>query len=340
MAQVKIEVGAIRFAVNGGAEVIAQEREAFTDFLKHKMGEDILAAQQRRRKAQPFHREPDDTMNARRVLNCNITPWLLKSAIEEGHLDRIIRPFDEIDIPLDTGGTVTAVCGYSDSCSARFVFKDCWDEAVMNEEATNKGGYFKSKGRAHVLVDVLPHIAQEWRAIFKPRQLSEIIDGETVEYADLLWLPSATDMFGPSEEGYWKDIDDSFQLEIFKRERDRVKECGDNGTYPYWLRSVRATSTASFGLVITDGGGGYATAPATRVGLRRALTSNRKSRQSPERKLRGERRRNNAEKQHRMVRQHMEPGHGLQARVRVLLRPADCQTVRGRERDTQQRNVP
>ena len=156
MAQVKIEVGAIRFAVNGGAEVIAQEREAFTDFLKHKMGEDILAAQQRRRKAQPFHREPDDTMNARRVLNCNITPWLLKSAIEEGHLDRIIRPFDEIDIPLDTGGTVTAVCGYSDSCSARFVFKDCWDEAVMNEEATNKGGYFKSKGRAHVLVDVLP----------------------------------------------------------------------------------------------------------------------------------------------------------------------------------------
>ena len=29
MAQVKIEVGAIRFAVNGGAEVIAQEREAF-----------------------------------------------------------------------------------------------------------------------------------------------------------------------------------------------------------------------------------------------------------------------------------------------------------------------
>lgn len=257
MAQVKIEVGAIRFAVNGGAEVIAQEREAFTDFLKHKMGEDILAAQQRRRKAQPFHREPDDTMNARRVLNCNITPWLLKSAIEEGHLDRIIRPFDEIDIPLDTGGTVTAVCGYSDSCSARFVFKDCWDEAVMNEEATNKGGYFKSKGRAHVLVDVLPHIAQEWRAIFKPRQLSEIIDGETVEYADLLWLPSATDMFGPSEEGYWKDIDDSFQLEIFKRERDRVKECGDNGTYPYWLRSVAAAGTLHFRLVSTDGGRSY-----------------------------------------------------------------------------------
>ena len=78
-----------------------------------------------------------------------------------------------------------------------------------------------------------------------------------MEYADLLWLPSATDMFGPSEEGYWKDIDDSFQLEIFKRERDRVKECGDNGTYPYWLRSVYAADTAHFRLVTTDGGGSY-----------------------------------------------------------------------------------
>ena len=61
-------------------------------------------------------------------------------------------------------------------------------------------------------------------------------------------------MFGPSEKGYWKDIDDSFQLEIFKRERDRVKECGDNGTYPYWLRSVYATDATRFRLVYTDGG--------------------------------------------------------------------------------------
>ena len=252
MAQVKIKAGAIEFTANGGAELIAQEREAFIGFLKHKMGEDILAAQ-RRRKAQRLHSEPDDTMNARRILTCNITPETLKWAIREGRLDGIIKPFDEIDIPLDTGGTVTAVCGYSDSCAARFVLKDCWDEAVMNEEATNKGGYFKSKGRAHVLVDILPHIAQEWRAIFKPRKMAEIIDGERVEYEDLMWLPSATDVFGPSENGWWKDEDDSFRLAIFDRERDRVKECGDNGTYPYWLRSVGAGSANYFCFVNAGG---------------------------------------------------------------------------------------
>lgn len=190
----------------------------------------------------------------RMVESGDISPDDLKTAVEEGNVDEVVSPFDEIDIPLDTGGTVTVVCAYSSPNTARFVFKDCWDEAAMNDEATNKGGYYKSKGRAHVLVDILPHIAQEWRAIFKPRKMVEEIDGERIEYADLMWLLSATDVFGPSEEGYWKDIDDGFQLPIFKRERDRVKECGSEGTYPYWLRSVVATGSHYFCGVSADGG--------------------------------------------------------------------------------------
>lgn len=189
----------------------------------------------------------------RMVESGDISPDDLKTAVEEGNVDEVVSPFDEIDIPLDTGGTVTVVCAYSSPNTARFVFKDCWDEAAMNDEATNKGGYYKSKGRAHVLVDILPHIAQEWRAIFKPRKMVEEIDGERIEYADLMWLLSATDVFGPSEEGYWKDIDDGFQLPIFKRERDRVKECGSEGTYPYWLRSVDAAGGNGFCIVDTDG---------------------------------------------------------------------------------------
>lgn len=196
----------------------------------------------------------------RMVESGDISPDDLKTAVEEGNVDELVSPYDEIDIPLDTGGSVTVVCAYSSPNTARFVFKDCWDEAAMNDEATNKGGYYKSKGRAHVLVDILPHIAQEWRAIFKPRQMVEEIDGERIEYADLMWLLSATDVFGPSEEGYWKDLDDSFQLPIFKRERDRVKECGNEGTYLWWLRSVNAANSYSFCNVNTGGGayGSYA----------------------------------------------------------------------------------
>ena len=192
----------------------------------------------------------------RMVESGDISPDDLKTAVEEGNVDELVAPYDEIDIPRDTGGSVTVVCAYSSPNTARFVFKDCWDEAAMNDEATNKGGYYKSKGRAHVLVDILPHIAQEWRAICKPRKMVEEIDGERIEYADLMWLLSATDVFGPSEEGYWKDTDDGFQLPIFKRERDRVKECGSEGTYPYWLRSVHAAPSSNFCYVGTGGGAG------------------------------------------------------------------------------------
>lgn len=198
--------------------------------------------------------------NFRMVVSDSICPDDLKTAVEEGNVDEVVSPFDEIDIPLDTGGSVTVVCAYSSPNTARFAFKDCWDEAAMNDEATNKGGYCKSKGRLHVLEDIWPHISPEWQAIIKPRKMVEEIDGERVEYADPLWLLSATDVFGPSEEGYWKDLDDSFQLPIFKRERDRVKECGSEGTYPYWLRSVYAANSYYFGLVNTDGSASYGSA--------------------------------------------------------------------------------
>ena len=108
--------------------------------------------------------------------------------------------------------------------------------------------------------DILPNIAPEWREIIVPRTIVEIIDGERVEYNDPMWMPSATDVFGTPEWAWWKDEGDDFQLPIFKKERDRVKECGDNGTYLWWLRSVLATYTSYFCFVTTDGGADYSRA--------------------------------------------------------------------------------
>ena len=192
-------------------------------------------------------------LNLRNVVHGAVTPEVLAAAIEDKCLRQVIQTYGEIDIILDTGELTTVVCAYVEDDSARFVFKDCIGQGQMNEEATNEGGYYKSKGRKHVLENIYPHLPKEWRKIIKPRTLAEEIDGERVEYADPLWLPSATDVFGPSEDGYWKDIDDSFQLSIFRRERERVKECGEEGTYPWWLRSVNATYTSSFRYVSTGG---------------------------------------------------------------------------------------
>lgn len=189
----------------------------------------------------------------RRVIQRTITPDILKRAMEMGELDKVLPIRSQIDVPLVSGSSVTVECGYVTPTMARFVFLDCWDEGVMNKENTNKTGYFGSNARKHILEDILPLIAPEWRELMVPRKLSEVINGEMKEYEDLMWLPSATDVFGPSDGRWWNDEPDSFQLEIFKRERDRIKELDDKGTYPWWLRSVHATHTTAFCFVGTGG---------------------------------------------------------------------------------------
>lgn len=177
----------------------------------------------------------------------------LKAIIQSGGGPEVLKPFDELDIPLDTGEIVTVTCGFVNNELARFVFKDCYGEYRMNDTPTNLTGYFGSKGRKHVLEDIYPHLPQELRDIIRPRQIVETINGEVKEYADPLWLPSATDMFGSPEGKWWPDEPDSFQLPIFLKERDRVKELKDHGTWMQWLRSVYASSSTSFCIVNTGG---------------------------------------------------------------------------------------
>ena len=177
----------------------------------------------------------------------------LKEAISSGNGLEVIRPFDKLSIELKNGERVNAVCGgYINEKRVRFVLEDCLAETWrMNDTSTNKGGYLKSEGRRHVLEDILPLFPDELAEAFVPRFMSEEIDGERHEYADTLWLPSATDIFGAGE--WWNEEPDSVQLEIFKRERDRVKEHIGDGTWFWWLRSPIAGYSYYFVCVNTGG---------------------------------------------------------------------------------------
>ena len=192
-------------------------------------------------------------MNITRRVTETVDFEYMKAAIDAGNGPEFVRPFDELAIPLENGKTVTAVCGgYVGDRRARFVLKDCLPELhVMNERPTNKGGYFKSEGRRHVLEDILPLFPAWLRDAMKPRSMAEVIDGEEIVYSDPLWVPSATDVFGPGD--YWAEERDSEQLEIFKTERGRVKEVEGYGTYYWWLRSPNAGNSDNFVGVNTDG---------------------------------------------------------------------------------------
>lgn len=178
--------------------------------------------------------------------------------INAGDVAAVVSPWDEIEIPLENGETVIAVCaGYVSDHRARFVLKDCLGDHRMNDRPTNYGGYLKSEGRRHVLEDILPLFPAWLREAMKPRHMVEIIDGETHEYADTLWLPSATDVFGPRP--WWESETDDEQLEIFKTERGRVKERGGETAY-WWLRSPGRSNSNGFVGVNTGGTVGDATA--------------------------------------------------------------------------------
>lgn len=264
MSKLLLQFGGTRMEVEGSDELVTREREAFRAWLgelTHRTEEkkDATAAEVENSEAENKKTLSADSLcRTRQVHSGHIYSLLLKRRKEEGRLDEIINEGTEIDIPLTCGGTVTVVCGHVEPAFARFVFKDCWDVCEMNDEPTNKTGYYKSKGRRHVLEEIYPLIAPEWKEIIAPRAMTETIDGEQVKYADPLWLPSATDVFGTPENAWWKDEGDDFQLPIFQHERDRVKECGDNGTYRWWLRSVYADGSSYFCIVNTDGSAIYA----------------------------------------------------------------------------------
>ena len=255
MANLRIKCGAIEMNASGGAEFIGQERSAFIEYLKHKMGEDLLAAQRRREASQTVAAKKTEAESPFSIVRRSRSAASLaeiKAAIASGRGPEVIRPFDELEFKLDTGETVTAVCGgYVTPTRARFVFKDALGDAPMNDDATNAGGYYKSKGRRHVLEEIYPHLPPELREVIEPRPLVETIDGERVEYADPLWIPSGTDVFGPREDWY-EEEPDSVQLEIFKTERGRVKERNGETVY-WWLRSPYRSNSNSFVYVYTDG---------------------------------------------------------------------------------------
>lgn len=203
-------------------------------------------------------------MQIKKTVYEEITWEQVKALATSGEAAKALPLHAEIDLILEGGETaVVEVAAHLPAtedkpAGVRFVFKDCLREPHnMNEYPTNTGGYQASEGRRHVLEDILPRLPADLRALIRPRKITEITRGGTLVYEDPLWLPSETDMFGRGAASWQEgaaDGPDDFQLPIFENERDRVKLCGTRGTFPYWLRSVRADYSYDFCLVHTDGG--------------------------------------------------------------------------------------
>lgn len=185
------------------------------------------------------------------------TSWVeIKEVAKNGELRELLQLGDELPITLKTGEEVTLqLADMTLGDRPCFVLKDCLrDEKQMNKRSTNEGGWEKCFLREYLNETIFHMLPDELQEIIVPRVIRQKLDGETIETEDKLWLPSFTEMFGANADWATADADDERQFQLYKTERSRVKECGDRGTWWYWLRSPRGSSSTDGCRVDSYGG--------------------------------------------------------------------------------------
>ena len=178
----------------------------------------------------------------------------LKAAAEAGILSDLIQSGDLIPFTLKTGEEVAVRATRDESGKWFFALEDCLeDEHAMNKQNTTKGGWAACEMRKYLNRTIFSLLPDDLQAVIAPTKIVQIVDGERVETEDKLFLFSRTQVFG---KGPWSEREpEDTQLECFRREKDRVKECGDNGTWWWWLRS--ALSYLGFNYVTSSGDYNY-----------------------------------------------------------------------------------
>ena len=184
------------------------------------------------------------------IIRETVTPfdWAeLKAAVEAG----TIKSRDLIHFNLRTGEEVAARVTHDGKGNLFFVLEDCLEDGhAMNKRATNKGGWAECEMRKYLNKTVFALLPDELQAIIKPTKIVQVLDGERTECEDKLFLLSKAQVFGDYSENEPEDS----HFDIFKREKDRVKECGDSGAWWWWLRSPYSQSSTNFCVVYNTGG--------------------------------------------------------------------------------------
>lgn len=179
----------------------------------------------------------------------------ITTAAKVDKLHELLCLGDEIPVELKTGEQVVLqLVDLTPGDRPCFMLKDCLkEEQPMNKTNTNKSGWKDSWMREWLNGTMFHLLPDELQAIIAPRIIKQRIGGELVETEDKLWLPSFAEMFGADTD--WAPADEGdAQFQLFQTERSRVKECGNRGTWWYWLRSPYGSNSTTFCTVYSSGG--------------------------------------------------------------------------------------
>ena len=182
----------------------------------------------------------------------------LKQAVKNGTIREVLHSGDKIPVMLKNGEKAVVVATFDESGKLFFVFDDCLRDAYyMNPRYTNGGAWAGSKMREH-MNKVLKLLPDDLQAAIEPIHITQTHNGGIFESDDKLFLLSEGQVFGDCR--YSNPEAGVTQLDIFKGERDRVKEREGIGTAWWWLRFSYSGSSYSFVYVYSNGSVDYYTA--------------------------------------------------------------------------------
>ena len=179
----------------------------------------------------------------------------LKKAAADGSIHEVLHSGDKIPVVLKNGEEAAVVATYDENGKLFFVFDNCLrDFFRMNPRFTNGGAWAGSEMRRHMekVFELLPGDLQ---AVIETTHIVQTHNGETFESDDKLFLLSEMQVSGKCR--YSEPEAGVTQLDIFKGERDRVKEREGVGTECWWLRSPRSGYSSNFVFVYPDGSVSY-----------------------------------------------------------------------------------
>ena len=179
----------------------------------------------------------------------------LKQAVKNGTIREVLHSGDKIPVMLKNGEKAVVVATFDESGKLFFVFDNCLRDAYyMNPRFTNGGAWAGSKMREHMkkVFELLP---DDLQAAIEPIHIIQANNGGIFESDDKLFLLSEMQVFGDCR--YSQPEAGVTQLDIFKGERDRVKEREGIGTEWWWLRSPRSGSSTGFVFVYSFGSVSY-----------------------------------------------------------------------------------
>lgn len=255
MEKLRLRTGSMELKVEGSAELIRDEREAFyrhiNEITEKKAGvlQDVRNSFLQAAESSQIKYDSGKMLN--RVCGEIKGTWKeIEEAIKSG---AEIKAGDYKRDKMADGQNFTMVVTDVTNEYVRFESRDCVGEEVeWNEDGSTKGGYPFSDIHKYLNKELFQRLPEELKNVIGLAERKTLQDGEEKSFNALLFLPAASEVFG--EDDCYGDEGLYEQLEYYKDRRHRMKGKAEGEDTCYWWLASVGSGNSTYACGVYSGG--------------------------------------------------------------------------------------